>query len=221
MRIKICGLFRDEDIDFINEARPDYAGFVFAKSPGQVSVPLAQYLRFRLVNDIIPVGIFANAPIKEIAELYRNGIISIAQLHGDEDESYISALKKTSAGANPAVKPVSVIKVIKTDVLKNTEARSLNSKISGIAAFADYLLIDSGADSDKSFNRKTLNKIKFPKPWFLSGSININNIKQAMELNPFAIDISSGAETNGIKDRSKILNLVAAAKGFAAKLQEH
>ena len=197
MRIKICGLFREQDIDYVNEARPDYAGFVFAKSKRQVSAPLAQYLRFRLVDSIVPVGVFVNAPIAEVAALYHNGTISIAQLHGEEDEGYILQLKKKCETNNKQAQ-FRVIKVIKSEGLKN--------KIP--ATTADYLLIDSGAGTGKSFNWELLNPQKIEKPWFLAGGVNLDNIKQAMALNPFAVDISSGAETDGMKDREKILQLV-------------
>jgi len=196
MRIKICGLFRNEDIDYVNEARPDYVGFVFAKSKRQVSAVLAQYLRFRLANDIVPVGVFVNAPIAEIVSLYRNGTISIAQLHGNEDEGYISRLKKNcfTDSKQPSIR---VIKAIKSEDLKN-----------GIPSTgADYYLIDSGAGTGQTFNWEQLNSLKFEKPWFLAGGIDIKNVNQAIALNPFAVDISSGAETDGLKDREKILQL--------------
>jgi len=201
MRIKICGLSRDEDIDYVNEARPDYAGFVFAKSKRQVSAPLAQYLRFRLADGIVPVGVFVNAPIAEAAALYHNGVISVAQLHGGEDESYIAQLKRKSAD-NGRNRPITVIKVIRSDELK----RGLP------ATGADYYLIDSGAGSGKSFNWHELNALKIERPWFLAGGITIRNIEQAMELNPFAVDVSSGAETDGVKNREKILQLTAAVR---------
>jgi len=202
MRIKICGLFRDEDIDYVNEARPDYAGFVFAKSPRQVSTAMAQYLRFRLANDIIPVGVFVNAPINMIIELYQNGVISMAQLHGNEDESYITQLKRLS---------LTTIRQTRTPEIKVIKAITLNT-LKNIPANADYILLDSSAGSGKTFDWKQLKSIKFAKPWFLAGGINIKNIDQAMELKPFAIDVSSGAETDGLKDRKKIMDLVAAAR---------
>jgi len=197
MRIKICGLFRNEDIDYVNEARPDYAGFVFAKSRRQVSTVLAQHLRFRLADEIVPVGVFVNAPVAEVAALYQNGTISIAQLHGGEDEGYISRLKKMcpADGKRPSIR---IIKVINGDDLKNGIPQTT----------ADYYLVDSGAGTGKSFDWRRLNSIKFEKPWFLAGGIDIKNIAQAAALNPFAVDISSGAETDGIKDREKILQLI-------------
>ncbi|WP_461256437.1 phosphoribosylanthranilate isomerase [Treponema sp. R80B11-R83G3] len=203
MRIKICGLFRDEDIDYVNESRPDFAGFVFAKSSRQVSAPLAQYLRFRLADGIIPVGVFVNAPIAFITELYHNGIISIAQLHGNEDESYIAQLKKLSK-TNIRQTVIPPIKVIKTVIFGS---KSLNSQLNSMSNLVDYFLIDSGAGSGKAFDWKKLSSVKFPNPWFLAGGINIENIEQAMALKPFAIDVSSGVETDGLKDRKKILEL--------------
>ena len=203
MRIKICGLFREQDIEFVNEAHPDYAGFVFAESKRQVSPVLAQYLRFRLAGDIVPVGVFVNAPINDIVTLFHNGAISIAQLHGDEDEGYIMRLKEVTA-ANGR-ESIQVIKTIKLGTEKNSPSQFLIPSI-------DYHLIDSGAGSGKTFNWELLKKQKIEKPWFLAGGINIGNIKQAMALNPFAIDVSSGAETDGIKDRKKILQLTAMAR---------
>jgi len=202
MRIKICGLFRDEDIDYVNEAKPDYAGFVFAQSSRQVSPPLAQYLRFRLANAIIPVGVFVNSPADFIAQLYHSGVISIAQLHGSEDDSYIARLKKLCKTETRQIRiePIKIIKSI--NVTKNTIEK--NSYIN-----PDYLLLDSGAGSGKTFNWETFKSKKFDKPWFLAGGVNIKNIKQAMELNPYTIDVSSGAETDGFKDRKKILQLVS------------
>jgi len=206
MYIKICGLFRDEDIDFVNEARPDYAGFVFAAGSRQVSPVLAQYLRFRLANEITPVGVFVNAPISQIVELYSNKIISIAQLHGNEDESYINQLKKLSE-VNIRQTKIPAIKVIKT-LFPNSGLWLKN-----IPGNADYYMIDSGSGSGKTFNWDILKSIKFSKPWFLAGGLNTENIEKAMKYKPFALDVSSGAETDGIKDRQKILELVTAVKG--------
>jgi len=205
MHIKICGLFRDEDIDFVNETRPDYIGFVFAKSPRQVSTALAQFLRFRLAEEITPVGVFVNAPIALITDLYQNGVISIAQLHGTEDDSYVNQLKKQSVTniRQTRTQPIKVIKTINVEKIKPKAQ---------LPSGADYILLDSGAGSGKSFDWDTVKTLRTKRPWFLAGGINIKNIKQAMDLNPFAIDISSGAETNGVKDREKIKELVSAAR---------
>ena len=190
MKIKICGLFREQDIDYVNEARPDYCGFVFAASKRQVSPAQAACLKRCLADGITAVGVFVNAPIGDITALYRDGTINIAQLHGDENEEYIAHLKKASGNT-----PIPVIKVIKP-----TPHSSF---------LIDYYLIDSGAGSGETFDWTTLGALTIDKPWFLAGGINLNNIGQAMTVNPFGIDISSGAETGGVKDREKILQLVS------------
>jgi len=198
MKIKICGLFREQDIDYVNEARPDYAGFVFAESKRKVSQEFAAQLRRRLSDDIIPVGVFVNAPIADIAALYRENVIVIAQLHGTEDDEYITRLRAASAAGGG--KPVEVIKTVKSAELEQNTP---------VAAGADYYLIDSGAGSGKSFNWELLDSFKIKKPLFLAGGVGLDNIEQAMALNPFALDISSGAETEGLKDRQKIVQLVS------------
>jgi len=210
VKIKICGLFREQDIDFVNEARPDYIGFVFAESRRKISPSLAADLRRRLLDEIIPVGVFVNAPIADIVALYRENVISIAQLHGAEDGEYITRLKEASAVGGE--KPVEVIKTVKSAELeKNTP----------IAAGADFYLIDSGAGSGKTFNWELLNSPRVEvikaKPWFLAGGIDIDNIEQALSYAPFAFDVSSGAETDGIKDREKIVQLVSIVRGYAAR----
>jgi len=193
MKIKICGLFRREDIDYVNEARPDYAGFVFAESRRQVSPYQAEQLRKKLGAGIIPAGVFVDAPAEEIAALYRDGIIGTAQLHGAEDEEYIAKLK--------GLCNVPIIKTITVD----------SQSPSCFSLLADYLLFDSGAGSGKPFNWNLLEP-QINKPWFLAGGINRENIERAMAFEPYAIDISSGAETDGVKDREKILQLTLKVK---------
>jgi len=227
MRIKICGLFREQDIDYVNEARPDYIGFVFARSARQVSATLAQYLRFRLADEITPVGVFMNTPINDVAALFLNGTISAAQLHGCEDDSYIAQLKrKCTENGKPSkikiIKTINISEIFNTmsdprqsDKPKRKKSNSHSTEsplLNSLSNAADYFLIDSGSGSGKSFDWKLLNSLKINKPWFLAGGINSDNIEDAIALNPFAVDVSSGAETDGIKDREKILQLTAIAK---------
>ena len=81
MKIKICGLFREEDITYVNKYKPDYIGFVFAKSTRQVTKEKAKKLKQLLDPDIEAVGVFVNAPITFISEVVQDHIIDFIQLH--------------------------------------------------------------------------------------------------------------------------------------------
>jgi len=182
-KIKICGLFREQDIEFANEAMPDFIGFVFAKSHRQINSETAALFKKRLNPQITTVGVFVNAEIPSITKLYNSGIINIAQLHGSESEDYINTLKK--------ICDVPVIKAVNIESAK--------------PANADYLLFDNGkGGTGKAFDWNLIPKCD--KEFFLAGGINLNNIGEAVKLNPYGIDLSSGVENEkGEKDREKIL----------------
>jgi phosphoribosylanthranilate isomerase len=150
------------------------------------------------------VGVFVNAPAEDVAALYRDGIISVAQLHGSEDAEYIARLKEKTAGGGK--QPVPVIRAIQSDALKPPRVAY------NVAHNADYYLVDNGAGSGKTFDWSILRSVSFDKPWFLAGGIDAGNIGRAIALDPFALDISGGAETDGVKDRKKIALLTALAK---------
>jgi phosphoribosylanthranilate isomerase len=234
VKIKICGLFREQDIDFVNEAKPDYVGFVFAESKRQVSPAFAAQLRRRLSDNLLPVGVFVNAPVADIVALYNDNIIDIAQLHGTEDGEYITQLKEKSASSGK--KPIEVIKTMRINEEPDATIECSSGK--RVAFYrhpkatsspphsllpslnTDYYLIDSGAGSGKAFNWELLKSakiraIKRTKPWFLAGGIDSDNIVQALRHNPYALDISSGAETDGFKDRKKIVQLVSTVRKYA------
>jgi phosphoribosylanthranilate isomerase len=198
VRIKICGLFRDEDIEYVNEARPDYAGFVFAGGRRGVDFRTASRLRQALSAGIEPVGVFVNAPIDEIVSLYADGVIGLAQLHGGEDEAYIKRLKKRCG--------VTVIKTVLCSPLPVVPAYGETA--------ADFLLFDSGRGSGSAFDWSLLDFACCPAPWFLAGGINRDNIAAAASLGPFCLDVSSGAESGGLKDRAKIKELVETVRSL-------
>ncbi|MDR1588461.1 MAG: phosphoribosylanthranilate isomerase, partial [Treponema sp.] len=186
----------------------------------------------RLGKGIVPAGVFADAPREEIAALYRNGVIDMAQLHGREDEAYIAKLKDLSAGSGRRAIPV-----IKALIAAGGAARI--SAAARTFGAADFLLLDSGAGSGRAFDwtglspllsgsalaqsalepsvfaRSALERSVFTrKPCFLAGGVGLHNIAEALRLGPFGVDVSSGAETDGVKDREKILRLVAQVHVF-------
>ena len=208
LRIKICGLSRIEDIRYANEARPDYAGFVFARSRRRVSPEKARELRDCLDAGITAVGVFVDARIAEIAALVCGGVIDMVQLHGNETAEYIMRLRE-ACGAN-------IIKAVRIgEGMSLPEQGLLQKETYG----ADYLLLDSGAGSGKTFGWQLIEQVAaecdFAGSFFLAGGINPGNIREAAALCPFALDVSSGAETGGVKDREKMAALVAVCHGNA------
>ncbi len=185
MKVKICGLSREEDIDYVNEIKPDFIGFVFAKSRRQVTLEKAQLLKNKLNEDIPSVGVFVNEDIDFIVELVNLHIIDYVQLHGQEDDNYIQSLKNKINV--PLIKAMNIANYRQCDV--------------------DYYLMDSPvAGSGKTFDWKLLPKMD--KPYFLAGGINLNNLDEALKQDCFGIDLSSGVETNGVKDKDKIKEVV-------------
>lgn len=206
MKIKLCGLKRIEDIEAVNKAKPDYIGFVFAKkSRRYVSTETAERLKQHLNPDIEAVGVFVNEDIDKVIEQAKKQVIDVIQLHGEEDVAYVKDLKK--AVDVPIIKAISMT--------KQDARQQINMwEISDV----DYLLLDSGdGGTGEQFNYKLLQEIgNLKKPYFLAGGLNPENLENAVQQlqnnQPYALDLSSGIETNGIKDLDKIKKAVEAAR---------
>ena len=196
VKIKICGLRRLEDVEIVNEYKPDYVGFVFADSKRKVSHEIASKMKDNLSSDIISVGVFVDAPQDEILELFNDDVIEIAQLHGREDEDYINRLKESTNNE---------LKIIKAIEMSGDEDLSKYDN-----SPADYLLLDSGKGSGKTFDWQLI-RTDLKKEFFLAGGINSTNVKKAIEeFDPYAIDLSSSLETNDYKDENKIKEIMEA-----------
>ncbi|MFR6512954.1 MAG: phosphoribosylanthranilate isomerase [Ruminococcus sp.] len=206
MKIKLCGLKRIEDIEAVNEAKPDYIGFIFAKkSRRYVSTETAERLKQHLNPDIEAVGVFVNEDIDKVIEQAKKQVIDVIQLHGEEDVAYVKDLKKAV--------DVLIIKAI--SMTKPDARQQINMwEISDV----DYLLLDSGnGGTGEQFSYKLLQEIgNLKKPYFLAGGLNPENLENAVQQQqnnqPYALDLSSGIETNGIKDLDKIKKAVEAAR---------
>lgn len=192
-KVKICGLTRPEDIDYVNEAMPDYAGFVFASGRRHVGYEQAALLKSKLSADILSVGVFVNEEMSFVERLCRDNIIDLVQLHGDEDEDYITNVR------NVLDKPI--IKAVRVREKSNISPTS-----------ADYELYDAYnkdmfGGTGEVFNWDFVKGYK--KPFFLAGGLNADNIKRAIcEAHPYCVDISSGVEINGAKDKDKIIKII-------------
>ncbi len=195
-RIKICGLFREADIDAVNAARPDLAGFVFAPSRRQVTPAQAEALRARLAPGIVPVGVFVDAPLAEITALVRAGVIGQVQLHGSEDEAFIRAVQQ-SAGC-PVIRAISMVHA------GDAQAQA--------GSAADFLLLDTGrGGTGRTFDWRLIGRLE--RPFFLAGGLNPDNLAEAIRIvAPYGVDLSSGVETGGFKDPALILAAVQAVR---------
>ena len=184
-KIKLCGLQSEKHIQWANEAGCDYIGFVFAKSKRQVSFSQAAHLRTLLDPSILPVGVFVDALPEDIIELAEKKIISLIQLHGNENETFIASLRASCT--LPIIKAIPVI---------NAQTMLLAQKSS-----ADYLLFDaktagSGLSFDWSFAKGCT------RQFFLAGGLHTDNLEKAIHLvHPYAVDLSSGLEEEGEKNR--------------------
>ena len=192
-KIKLCGLSRICDIEAANRLKPEYIGFVFLpKSKRYVTYEKAKELKSLLSPDIKVVGVFVDESAEIVARLLNDGTIDIAQLHGGEDEEYISRLRKLTG------KPI-----IKAFRIESEEDIARAEKSS-----ADHILLDSGMGPGKVFDWSLIQSIK--RPYFLAGGLDCDNVGEAIKkLRPYAVDVSSGIETNGLKDKEKMAAFVA------------
>lgn len=186
--VKICGLTRPEDIDAVNSLSPDMAGFVFyGPSRRCVTRDSARELGSGLDPSIVKVGVFVDEDPLVIADLVGSGIIDAVQLHGVEDGAYIHGLRR----------------LVDVPIIKTFLVRDRGDIEAANRSDADYVLLDSGMGSGRTFDWSLLEDID--RDYILSGGLNPGNIRDAVEmLHPYGVDVSSGVETDGRKDPLKM-----------------
>ena len=200
MKLKFCGLTREADIRAANETRPDYIGFVFAESRRRVTDEQAARLRALLSPGIQAVGVFVNDDPTHIALLANRGVIDLIQLHGSESAAYIQRLRTMTAA------PI----ICALRVGKQTDIKREESNL------VDFLLLDTYTKdayggSGRTFDWSLIGEVG--KPYFLAGGLNESNIPHAMRTGAYALDLSSGIETDGVKDAEKMRRVAALVKG--------
>lgn len=191
-KVKICGLTRPEDIQAANEYKPDYIGFIFDSTRRRYVPPKsAAKLKCLLSPAIAAVGVFVNEAKENVADLLNQNLINIAQLHGQETEEEIRWIKEQTG--RQVIKAVSVQS--RADISRWADSH------------ADYLLFDNGAGgTGRTFDWTLL--FGYTKPFFLAGGITIDNLPSALAKGAYAVDISGGAETDGLKDPAKIAEII-------------
>lgn len=207
-KVKMCGISKVETIPAVVEAKPDYMGLVFAPSKRQVTVDQAKILVEELhrgyakkygsdtehdKNDTIKtVGVFVNETVDNLVTIANEANLDAVQLHGDEDEAFIQSLKERT----------------NVEVWKAVQIRSAADVEKWIDSSADMLLFDAYHKDERGgtgevFDWSSLDA--FERPFMLAGGIDSTNVARAIRtVRPYGIDISSGIETNGVKDDEKI-----------------
>lgn len=195
-KIKLCGMRNAADIAVVNQLKPDYIGFILAPQFWRY-VPSETVAKLKAALDpaIQVVGVFVNQDVHEVARLLAEGTIDVAQLHGQEDEAYIAALRQMTG------KPI--FKAFKINTPEAVAAANASS--------ADCVLLDSGTGTGTVFDWSLLEQIR--RPYFLAGGLHPGNVADAVRtLQPYGVDVSSGIETNKRKDPEKMAAFVAAVK---------
>ncbi len=211
-KIKMCGISKVETIPAVVEAQPDYMGLVFASSKRQVTVAQAKILVSELhkqyanrynrdviqwSNDVVQefiktVGVFVNETLENLVTIATEVNLDAVQLHGDEDEAFIQSLKERT----------------NVEVWKAVQIRSAADAEAWIDSSTDMLLFDAYHKDERGgtgevFDWSCLDE--FERPFMLAGGIDSTNVARAIRtVRPYGIDISSGIETEGVKDDEKI-----------------
>ena len=207
-KVKMCGISKVETIPAVVEAKPDYMGLVFASSKRQVTVDQAKTLVEELHkqytkrynngaeqsnnDEIKTVGIFVNETLDNLVTIATEVNLDAVQLHGDEDEAFIQSLKERT----------------NVEVWKAVQVRSAADAEKWIDSSADMLLFDAYHKDERGgtgevFDWSSLDE--FERPFMLAGGIDSTNVARAIRtVRPYGIDISSGIETDGVKDDEKI-----------------
>ena len=213
-KIKLCGMMKPCDIEYANRVKPDFVGFIFANTRRKISAAQAKQFREALDAEIPPVGVFVNEDISVITSLVQNGCIDLIQLHGEEDADYIRRLRE--------VCDVPVIKAVKVQTVEQIRQAA--------ALPVDYLLLDTYrkgvlGGTGEAFDWELLREAKaaagdtaegelFGKPYFLAGGLHAGNLREAAALGSYGLDVSSGIETDGSKDFTKMVEVMELVRKF-------
>ena len=213
-KIKLCGMMKPCDIEYANRVKPDFVGFIFANTRRKISAAQAKQFREALDAEIPAVGVFVNEDISVITSLVQNGCIDLIQLHGEEDADYIRRLRE--------VCDVPVIKAVKVQTVEQIRQAA--------ALPVDYLLLDTYrkgvlGGTGEAFDWELLREAKaaagdtaegelFGKPYFLAGGLPAGTLREAAALGSYGLDVSSGIETDGSKDFTKMVEVMELVRKF-------
>lgn len=200
-KVKVCGLRRLEDIEYVNKYMPDYIGFIFVEGRRRyISPENAFELKKNLDSSIKAVGVFLDDTLEKVIDIANSDIIDIIQLHGNESEEYISELRKNTDK-----------QIIKVFSVKSKQDIDIAVKSS-----ADYIMLDNGnGGTGKTFDWNLCKGIE--REYFVAGGLDKDNVNDIIKFaNPFAVDVSSGVETDNVKDSIKIQEFISCVRNDMA-----
>ncbi len=195
-KIKICGIRREEDCGYINELKPDLAGFIFwDKSRRYITPETALKLRGLIDKSIKTVGVFVDEGVEVVEKIARSGAIDVIQLHGKESNDTVERVK--AATGLPVIKAFTIRGSVDIDP-------AMKSK-------ADMLLLDNGRGTGESFDWDNLDDVD--RLYYLAGGLSPDNVAEAVRrYTPYGVDVSTGVETDGVKDYDKIKRFIEAVR---------
>ena len=195
-KIKFCGLRREEDVKYAASLDAGFFGFILSQrfkrfvSPEEVC-----RLKALVPASSRTVGVFVDEPLDYVADCAKTAALDMIQLHGSEDDGYIGKIKEMTG----------------LPVIKMFKPMSEDDIISARESTADLILLDAGTGTGKTFDWRLAEG--FERDYILAGGLSPDNVRGAIEkLRPYAVDVSSGVETDGIKDYTKM-------KAFAAEVR--
>ena len=201
VKVKICGIRNEMEIKLMNDFRPDYVGFIFlSKSKKFIAPEHAGILRSKLKSGIEAVGVFSDESLETVALSAEIAGLDYVQLNGHENAEYVSALREYTK--------CQIIKTFKIINPMDAE-RAMSSR-------ADFVMLDGSDKDGVKFDWSFVTHVR--RQYFLSGGLNIDNIQQALLLNPapYAVDVSAGVESNRLKDYRKVMKFISAVRDFRA-----
>lgn len=200
VRIKICGLRRYEDVDYINELKVDYAGFVFAQSPRRIDLDLAKRLAARINRGIKKVGVFVNEK-RDVVKRIRSELgLDVLQFHGDEHPDDLFGYD---------------VEVWKAVRVKDKASLTVVHEYRVDGLVMDASAVGKYGGTGQSFDWNVLNGVSLNGKLILAGGLNPDNVCLAIKkVKPYVVDVSSGVETDGYKDFEKMKRFVERVRNF-------
>ncbi|MCX7843298.1 MAG: phosphoribosylanthranilate isomerase [Clostridia bacterium] len=212
-KVKICGVRRPEDITFVNKYLPEYIGFVFAKSKRRITAEYAHVLAAGLDRRIKKVGVFVNEDLGEVIRIVKACSLDAVQIHGDEQPEYVLNLKRELQNKRGLYE--NSTEVWKAVRIKNTDSLAALKSYIADAYVLDAWVEGSYGGAGACFDWNIAAQAREYGKIVLAGGLNEANAKKAVEaVKPYALDVSSGVETEGVKDEAKIRAFINTVRSY-------